>query len=112
MATKVRFYLDENVQVAIAEQLKRRGIEVVTVRDLELLGDEDINHLERATELGCVLCTHDADYVDLAASGVEHTGIILGQQHKHTIGDWVRFLELVHGVYDAEEMHNLVEYLK
>ena len=31
---KVRFYLDENVQVAIAEQLKRRGIDAITVRDL------------------------------------------------------------------------------
>ena len=28
---KVRFYLDENMQIAIAEQLKRRGIEVTTV---------------------------------------------------------------------------------
>lgn len=112
MATRIRFYLDENVQVAIAEQLQRRGIDVVTVRDLESLGNEDINHLEHATGLGRVLCTHDADYVDLAAAGVEHTGIVLGQQHKHTIGDWVRFLELVQGVYDAEEMRNLVEYLK
>ena len=78
MATKVRFYLDENVQVAIARQLRRRGIDVVTVRDLEELGDENINHLERATSLGRVLCTHDADYVELAASGVEHAGIVLG----------------------------------
>ncbi len=108
---KVRFYLDENVQIVIAEQLKRRGIDVVTVRDLGLLGDEDINHLERATELGRVLCTHDVDYVELASSGLQHTGIVVGKQYKHTIGDWVRFLELVHGVYEAEEMRNLVEYL-
>ncbi len=112
MATKVRFYLDENVQVAIAEQLKRRGIEAVTARDLGSLGDEDVDHLERASEMGYVLCTHDADYVDLAASGKEHAGIIFGQQHKHTIGEWVAFLELVHGVYGADEMRNLVEYVR
>ena len=112
MGTKVRFYLDENVQVVVAEQLKRRGIEAITVRDLNLLGDEDINHLERATEMGFVLCTHDTDYVDLAASSIEHTGIVLGQQDKHTIGDWVAFLTLVHTVYDADEMHNIVEYVK
>lgn len=40
MATKVRFFLDENMPVVIAKQLKRRGIEAVTVRDLGLLGDE------------------------------------------------------------------------
>lgn len=78
MATKVRFYLDENVQVAIAEQLKRRAIEVLTVRDLDLLGDEDINHFERAIEMGYVLCTHDADFVEFAASGIQHMGLIFG----------------------------------
>ncbi len=111
LGMKVRFYLDENMQVAIAEQLKRRGIDVITVRDLDLLGDEDINHLERANRMGYVLCTHDTDYVDLAAAGKEHSGIIFGQQHKRSIGEWVAFLELVHGVYEAEEMHNLVEYV-
>lgn len=100
-----------NVQVVIAEQLLRRGIDVITVRDLNLLGDEDINHLERATQLGRVLCTHDSDYVELATAGINHSGIILGQQHKHTIGDWVKCLELIYTVYSPEEMHNLVEYL-
>jgi len=32
----------------IAVQLVRIGIEVVTVRDLQLLGDSDLNHLKRA----------------------------------------------------------------
>jgi hypothetical protein len=111
LETKVRFYLDENMQVVIAEQLKRRGIDAVTVRDLGLLGDEDVDHLERARLMGRVLCTHDADYVELAQSGMEHAGIIFGQQHKHTIGDWVRFIELIYGVYTANEMRNVVEYL-
>lgn len=83
----------------------------MTVRDLGLLGDEDINHLERAVQMGRVLCTHDADYVDMATEGIAHTGIVFGQQHKHTIGAWVEFLTLVHGVYEADELHNLVEYV-
>ena len=107
----VRFYLDENVQTAIADQLKRRGIEVVTVRDLGTLGDDDLSHLARATRMDYVLCTHDSDYVDLATDGIEHSGIVFGQQHKHSIGDWVKFLELVHGVYELDDMRNLVEYL-
>ncbi|MBA3868710.1 MAG: DUF5615 family PIN-like protein [Anaerolineae bacterium] len=49
--TVLRFYLDENVQVVIAEQLRKRGIEAVTVRDLGTLGAEDITHLMRATEM-------------------------------------------------------------
>jgi hypothetical protein len=109
LAAKIRFYLDENMQVAIAEQLRTRGIDAVTVLDLGLLGDEDINHLQKATALGRVICTHDTDYVDLAAQGLEHSGIVIGSHVYHTIGDWVKFLELVHGVYEAEEMINRVE---
>ncbi len=109
--TVLRFYLDENVQVVIAEQLRKRGIEAVTVRDLGTLGAEDITHLMRATEMGYVLCTHDTDYIDLASNRLPHAGIVFGQ-HSHTIGDWVNFLELIFTIYSAEEMHNRVEYLK
>ncbi len=107
----LRFYLDENIQVVIAEQLKRRGIEAVTVRDLGLLGDDDASHLERAARMGFVLCSHDTDYAQLASSGIEHAGIIIGQQDRHLIGDWVRGLTLYHAVYTAEEMQNRLEFL-
>lgn len=106
-----RFYLDENVPVVIAEQLHKRGIEVVTARNLGLLGDSDANHLARATRMGYVLCTHDSDYLALAASGIQHAGIVFAQQDVHTVGDWVKFLELVNTVYTDEEMHNRIEYL-
>jgi hypothetical protein len=111
LAAAIRLYLDENVQVAVAAQLKRKGIEVVTVRDLGFLGDSDENHLRRATEMGYVLCTHDDDYLIMAADGVEHAGIVFGIAQKHTIGDWVKSLELIHGVYTDDDMLNHVEYL-
>jgi hypothetical protein len=111
LAPRIQFYLDENLPVAVATQLQRRGIAAVTVRDLGLLGDSDVSHLARATRLGFILCTNDADYVDLAASGVEHAGIVFGQQHKHGIGEWVRFLELLAAILEPDEMSNRVEYL-
>lgn len=79
MATPLRFYLDENVPIAVARQLQTRGIAVVTVRDLGLLGASDETHLANATRMGCVLCTYDIDYLQLAATGVEHAGIVFGQ---------------------------------
>ena len=60
---------------------------------------------------GYVLCTNDADYVELATTSIEHAGIVFGQQHKHGIREWVRFLELLASVLDPEEMVNRVEYL-
>jgi predicted nuclease of predicted toxin-antitoxin system len=111
LAAAIRLYLDENIQIVIADQLRRKGIEVVTVRDLALLGDSDANHLRRATAMGCVLCTYDDDYLQLAASGLDHAGIVFGKPTKHTIGDWVNGLELLHAVYSADDMKNHVEYL-
>lgn len=107
----LRFYLDENIPVAVADQLIRRNIGAVTVRDLETLGDADQNHLRRASEMGCVLCTFDTDYVQLAAEYPEHAGIIIGQPEKHRIGEWVKGLTLYHAVYSSEEMQNRLEYL-
>lgn len=45
MAARLRFYLDENVPVEVAKQLRSRGIDVVTVRDLGLLGATDTVHM-------------------------------------------------------------------
>ena len=76
---ELRFYLDENLQVAIAAQLRARGVVVVTVRELNLLGDSDADHLSRATTMGYVLCSNDSDYVALASQYPGHAGIILGR---------------------------------
>lgn len=111
MAVRIRFYLDENVPIAVAEQLLRRGIDAVTVRDMGLLGQSDVDHLAVANRIGRVLCTHDSNYLDMARAGVPHGGIVFGQQHKHGVGSWVGFLELIFSIYDAEEMSGRVEYL-
>lgn len=109
--TSLRFYLDENVPVQVARQLKSRGIDVVTVRDLDMLGADDFNHLHNATELGRVLCTYDSDFLELASSGLQHSGMVFGQQDKHYIGAWVNWLTLMHAVYLSEEMVNRIEFL-
>lgn len=107
----LRFYLDENVPVQVALQLKTRGIDAVTVRDLGLLGADDMNHLQEATKQGRVLCTHDSDFLHLAASGFEHTGLVFGQQDIHYIGEWVNWLTLMHAVYPYDDMINRIEFV-
>ena len=109
---KLRFYLDENVPTEIAHQLQSRGIDAITVRDLNLLGEDDRNHLQRATESGRILCTHDSDFIQLATDGMSHAGIVYGQQDKHYIGEWVKYLQLMHSVYTPNEMVNIIEFLR
>jgi hypothetical protein len=102
--------LDENLSPKIAEQLRQRGIDAVCVRDLDLLEDADANHLVRATEMGRVLVTSDVDFLRLAATGLQHLGIVFGIQQDHSLGDWVNNLEILCFIYSHEEMVNHVEY--
>jgi predicted nuclease of predicted toxin-antitoxin system len=107
----IRLYFDEGVQIAVAEQIHHRGIDAVTVRDLGLLGDADINHLRRASAMGRVVCTFDYDFVRFHAQGIPHAGIIIAQHFDTTVGDWMRGLELICGVLKAGDMINHIEYL-
>ncbi len=107
------FYLDEHLPVAIAEQLNRRGIDTITVRDLGLRGKSDAHHLLLSSEMGRVLCSVDDDIVRLFNEGAEHAGIVFAsRKDRRSIGTWVRFLEWLHYTYTADEMINHIEYLR
>ena len=110
---RLRYYLDEFMPVAIAEQLNQRGIDTITVRDLSLQGYPDTHHLQLAHELGRVLCTLDDDYFGLVSHGAAHSGTVFGsRKDRRQIGIWVRFLTWMHHVNKCEDMRNRVEYLR
>lgn len=111
MEAAISLYLDENLSPKIAQQLRLRGIDAVCVRDLGYLGDEDSHHLSRATPLNRVLVTTDADFLRMTQEGEKHAGVVFGIQQNHTIGDWVKKLEILCFVYTAADMENHVEYL-
>ena len=111
MAASIRLYLDECLTPTIATQLRRRGIDVLSVHEAGLTGDSDANHLARATALQRVLVTADTDFLIMAANGVSHAGIVFGSQIDHSVGDWVRALELICVAYEADVMVGHVEYI-
>ncbi len=108
---KLKFYFDEGVQLAVSEQLRSQGIDAISVRSLNLLGDTDINHLMRAAEMERVLCTYDADYLRLHASGISHAGIMYAAQSKTTIGDWVRAIRQLHDETTSDLMIDQILYV-
>ena len=59
-----------------------------------------------------VMCSNDPDFIELASEGNEHRGIVIGQQDVRHIGDWVQFLELMHAVYQSDEVINRLEFLQ
>ena len=110
-AANLRFYLDEQLDVEIARQLMRRGIDVLAVRDLRIFGESDLQQLDRAVAMGRVMCTNDRHFIQLATRGKEHCGIVFGQQEKHYIGTWVRHLARMHDEFGPDDLVNRVEFL-
>jgi hypothetical protein len=101
--SELRFYLDENVPTEVGRQLRSSGIDAVTAPDLGSLGAGDRDHLERATAQARILCTHDQDFLRLAAEGTEHAGIAFSPQTRVSIGGWVRELRALRIRFDAEQ---------
>lgn len=109
--SEIKFYFDESVELAVSKQLAAGGLDVVSAHSLETLGDQDQSHLQRATTMGRVLCTYDADFLRLSKSILDHAGIIYAKQQKGSIGAWVRELRAIHARITAEDAQNQVIFL-
>ena len=107
---EIRYYLDEHVASAIATGLRQHGVDVLTVPEARTIGWADSDQLELARMDGRVLFTHDADYLRLAASGVEHAGIVFSARQA-SIGDLIRSLHQVVEAISAEEIVGRIEFI-
>jgi hypothetical protein len=108
---EIRFQLDEHLHLAIAVQLRRRDIDALTAHEAGLRGASDSDHLRVAFANGRVFVTIDDDYPKLAATGIEHAGMLYFPRRTPDVGEFVNALVLIHGVYTAEEMIGRIEYL-
>lgn len=111
MHSHIRFYLDENIQSAVALGLRIRGIDVLTAQEAGLRGASDQEHLAFATANERVLVTYDTDFLVIDASGQEHTGIAWCHSTKYSLGALILALVYVHSIITPEEMRNHIEYL-
>lgn len=97
----MRLLLDHHVPVAIAEQLRRRGWDVVTAYELDLEEEDDLPLWEAAIKYGRAVVTYNvADfyhiYVDFFHRGISHPGLILISSrtfNQDDIGGIVRTLD-------------------
>lgn len=111
MHKRIRFHFDENVPAPVADALKRRGVDVTTTHDSNLLQSKDEYQLLFAKEEGRILVTHDSDFLRLHDNGFPHAGIAYCQQGSRTIGEMIKSLLLILELMSLEEMENNVEYL-
>ena len=110
MARTIRFHLDEHVAHAVADGLRRLGVDVTTTTDAGLVGATDLQQLAYVVAEGRVLFTEDRDFLALVATH-EHPGFAYCDQNTRSIGQIIRGLELIWEVYEPEEMRNRIEFL-
>ena len=108
---QLRFHLDEQIPKAVAEGLRRHGIDVTTTAEVGLIGADDLAQLNFACQEKRVLVTCDADFLRLHVKGVEHAGIAFCHQGERSIGDVIRTLLLMYELLDPDEMRGHVEFL-
>ena len=114
MKDRIRFHLDENISQAIANGLRRRGIDVTTTTttpEENLIGKLDEEQLAFAISQKRIIFTQDTDFLRLQQQGVSHYGIAYCQQKSKSIGEIVQSLVLIWQVLEVDEMMNHLEYL-
>jgi predicted nuclease of predicted toxin-antitoxin system len=110
----IQIYLDEDVDVLIAEILRARGFSVATTRDAGQLGSTDSEQLAYAAREQKTLVTHNrAHFEALAreylAGGRSHFGIILAGRHAPY--EIVRRLLLILNQVTADEIKDQIRYI-
>jgi hypothetical protein len=110
MHNRCKVYTDEQIPRAVIEGLRRRGVDVLSTNEAEMLGASDIEQLALASGQDRIILTQDDDFLRLHAKGHRHSGIVYARQPT-PIGDMIRGLMLICQVLDAEEMKEHVEFL-
>jgi len=113
----IRLYIDEDsMDRALVRALRARGVDVTTAIEEGMIERGDAEHLDYATEQGCVLYSfNQGDFYRLHKTyliqGKPHAGIILAHQQHYSVGEQMRRLLKLIATKSADEMKNWVEFL-
>jgi Domain of unknown function (DUF5615) len=107
--------MDVHVPRAIVEGLRLREVDVLTAQEDGANRLTDPELLDRATALGRVLFTRDADLVAEATkrqrAGRSFAGVVYAHQLHVTIGQCVRDLGLIALAAEPADLSDRIEYL-
>ena len=92
-------YFDVHVPAPIADQPRRRGVNILTAQEDNATELDDPDLLARSTTLGRLLFTQDIRFKaraqDWQREGRPFAGLLFGHQLHGSIGQYVRDLELI-----------------
>jgi hypothetical protein len=117
MAMQISLYIDEDAMSrALVQGLRARNVDVMTVLDCGMEGKSDPEQLAFAASLGRAIYTYNVGdfcqlHTEFLAQGKEHTGIIVVNRQRYSIGEQLKqTLQLIHQT-TAEEMRNALHFL-
>ncbi len=110
MANNIKFYTDEHVHPAVIAGLRRRGIDVLSCNDANMLAASDEQHLALAIRENRVIFTQDDDFLKFHAKQVSHKGIVYSHQ-RTSIGQIIQGLMLISQVLNGSDIENHVEFI-
>jgi uncharacterized protein with PIN domain len=110
MEISIKFYTDEHVHPAVIAGLRRRGIDVLSSKDANMLAASDEEHLKLANQENRVIFTQDDDFLKFHAKQMPHKGIVYAHQ-RTPIGQIIQSLMLISQVLDTSDMENHLEFI-
>jgi len=110
----IRLYLDEDVDVLLADLVRARGFEVVTTVDARQRGKSDAEQLAYTASGQMTLLTHNrADFEELFQERFEaqhsHSGIIIAV--RRPVYDLARRVLIILNAVTSDEMQNAIRYI-
>jgi hypothetical protein len=112
--TFIELYMDEDVDVVVADFIRARGFSVTTTRDAGQLGNTDAEQLAYAAREQKALVSHNRRHFEslartYLAEGRSHPGIILATRHPPY--EIARRLLLILNNVTAAELRYQVRYI-
>lgn len=112
---RLKLYTDENVDIRVAEGLRRRGVEAWSAYEEGMLGMLDEEQFAHAAKLKAAIFTHDHHFIERALEmsqrGETHYGVLFVEMHRLGLGECIRRLALYPEILSSEDMMNRVEFL-
>lgn len=114
-ALYVRLYFDEDVAVGVVDNLRTRGFDVLSVREVPMLRRSDDEQLAFAISQRRAIVTHnridfEERHAAMQRAGQEHFGVIIAKRRSSDGEVVARLLRLLDSM-TAEEMANQLRYI-
>ena len=107
--------MDVHVRRALTQNLQLKGVDVLTAQADGASELEDDQLLDRATELGRAVFTHDTDFLRVGAerrrAGAHFADIVFAHQVEVTIGQCMHDLEVIAKAGEAADADDEIIFL-